>query len=423
MMKPGPDIGRHLTRAWEVYSKDFGPYVLAQLVIPLIILGLMVFTLGIGALIMGPALAIAQILMFNRALRGETVRVGTIFDVARGRYLHALVGVILLGLMAYGVLFIGLAPGGAFFGLAVAIDDRTASPILAVFAVLFMVAGLCWAYCRILRWMFCLPIMVDTGRSFGESRHMSIRWVRDHGGVLWHFLFFLVAQIIGSIGSMACYVGALFTLPIQSAMFASLYQEYLDAEAGTLPATVPVPGPAPAQAAAAPAAVRVQPVAPPPARATSPASAAAQAVPQTHAPSPSGLSPAEVLRLLEEYPRGYVWRYPEAERAARMFNTTSTFARESLSEVLVVEAGGEASSMVAVLLSAEPNRTRLNGQAIERVLVPRLPLTLSATPEEGLAAARALADALRSGTLRVSRAGRIPVQDERPAAALRGTTA
>src|SRR2546425_12021704 len=87
MAPPGPDIGRHFNRAWEATKKNFGTFLGAMIVGGL----LGIVTCGI----MWPAMIAAQYILYARAIRGERVRIGDLFNIANGHYLRMFVAMLL----------------------------------------------------------------------------------------------------------------------------------------------------------------------------------------------------------------------------------------------------------------------------------------------------------------------------------------
>lgn len=225
-----PDIGRAFSVGMEMTKKDWLSHFGILLVIG--ILG------GITFHIMTPALFGAYFVVLGAASRGEQMTLSRIFETARGHYLRCFGGGILLVLMIYGIYLVVLVPAGIIIGLlAWGADemkmDRDAIPCiimgLGAPVLLFLILFQIWIMTR---WMFIFPIMVGMNASFSDARAMSVRWVTTRGGVVMHFVFSFVSNLIAQIGQMLCCVGMVFTVPLGMSMKGVLFQDHLEEERG-----------------------------------------------------------------------------------------------------------------------------------------------------------------------------------------------
>jgi uncharacterized membrane protein len=82
--------------------------------------------------------------------------------------------------------------------------------------------------------MFGLFLIVDKQMAFWPATVGSFDKIKTN---FWQFLgFSIVAGIIGSIGAIACGIGAALTLPIQACILTSAYREVFgEAEGQTRP--------------------------------------------------------------------------------------------------------------------------------------------------------------------------------------------
>ncbi len=133
--------------------------------------------------------------MAIRQIRGENIAVGDffkIFDVA-----GALIGsVFLVGFAVVGAAIVGLILCGL--------------PGLVVGSLL----------------MLTVPLIVD--RRIGSMEAIKLSWNALKPHWLMATLFYLVVSFIGNIGSIACYIGVLFTFPIFILSIALLYRDFFD---------------------------------------------------------------------------------------------------------------------------------------------------------------------------------------------------
>ncbi len=230
-MNSGPDIGRHLGRAFEATKRNFPVFFGAVLV---------AYVLGIVTLyVMFCGLMGATVVLFARTMRGERLGVGDLFEIAGESYLRTFGAYLLLMLLTGGMFIavVGLPALGAWLIASMVLHLEAVGCILLTVAVAlpFYLAAFCWQYWLMVRWLFVIPLMVDTGMSFREARATSVRWVTERGGFWMHLLFVLVAGLVAGAGELACCIGLIFTIPLAVAMVASLYDEHFMAEGRVRP--------------------------------------------------------------------------------------------------------------------------------------------------------------------------------------------
>ena len=111
--------------------------------------------------------------------------------------------------------------------------------------------------------MFGPYLIVDKGMGFWQASGASMQAVKQD---FWPLLgYYVVASLIGSVGSVVCLVGFIVTWPITWCMLAIAYRELFPAGAEA------APGPEPVSAPPAPAPATPPPSEPQPPGATSPA--------------------------------------------------------------------------------------------------------------------------------------------------------
>ncbi len=178
--------------------------------------------------------------MAIRQLRGEMVKPGDIFDIKD-----------VLGQLMIGSLLTALATsiGAVFCGL----------PGL-------ILAGLL---------MFTMPLVVDKRMNGIDAMKLSFNTLKSE--IVMAVLFFIVCVFIGQIGSVACGIGVLFTLPLFFLSIAITYREFFPDTSAGVPGPYVPPPTSPPPAAAEPVASAAPPAEapPPPPVANTPAGAQA----------------------------------------------------------------------------------------------------------------------------------------------------
>ncbi|MFY9610918.1 MAG: zinc-ribbon domain-containing protein [Blastocatellia bacterium] len=132
-----------------------------------------------------------------KQLRGGQVEFKDLFS-ARDRLLHVLGAVLLQGLLVFLGSLLCIVPG-------------------------FIVAGLLF---------FTLPLMID--RNLGVIEAMKASYEMAKPNLLMFTLFAFVVQLIGSVGTYACYIGLLATLPLIFTMTAVAYRDCFGMEGAAL---------------------------------------------------------------------------------------------------------------------------------------------------------------------------------------------
>ncbi len=225
-----PEIGRSFNLGFEAAKRDWLTHV--GIILVIILLGMLTFHF------MTPALFGAYIVMCGASSRGEAISLSGVFDRARGNYLRCWGSALLLGLIIYGLMFAilgvgGLLIAGALFAGQEMRMDQDVIPCIAIgLGAPFMLGYILVQIWLFTRWMFIFPIMVGTGATFSDARATSVRWVTQGGGVLSHFIFSFVANLVAQVGQLLCCVGMFFTIPIGMVMRGSLYQDHLEADGG-----------------------------------------------------------------------------------------------------------------------------------------------------------------------------------------------
>lgn len=175
------DIGKHFLAAWEVYTKNFVILVVAMA----IVFVLSLVTIGI----MVPVLLPAYQMMFLRLKHGEAVTTNDLFLYVNKFGRLFITFIIIGGLTFVGTIFL-VVPG-------------------VMIATLFM---------------YSLLLIAEDDLSIMEALKKSSDIVIARG--FWiHILFFLVAVLIGSMGSVFYWIGTIFTQPLALGAMANAYAE------------------------------------------------------------------------------------------------------------------------------------------------------------------------------------------------------
>jgi len=186
------DIGRAVSRGWELVRDNMALLVGATLLGWLVAVGLAVVpVLGwiVGFVMLG-----GLDYVFLRRIRGEAVQLGDVFVGFNEAFLHlAMAGLVKSVLTSLGFLLC-IVPG------------------------IYLAVG----------YLFALPLVIDKKMEFWPAMEVSRRVVHHH----WWSIFALaiVVSLIVVAGFLACGVGALVAIPIASAALMYVYEDLFGAE-------------------------------------------------------------------------------------------------------------------------------------------------------------------------------------------------
>jgi hypothetical protein len=224
-------FGNQLSRAFNCYLTQWSAWI-----VPLLLSGLIAIVCYLACLFpfllaQGP-LACGLYLCAFRNLRGWPVDSSALsrgWDVLGSAMLT---GLALLLLQAAPLLLFALLGFAAFAIFAAFNGGRPIDPeqaaagiMILVFGaeILFMFAMMIWALWLNARTMFVLPLVADRGYDFSTAFAESWRATRVR---FWErLLVSFLASLIGMMGMYACYVGVLFTLPLQFLIIAAAYDD------------------------------------------------------------------------------------------------------------------------------------------------------------------------------------------------------
>jgi hypothetical protein len=213
MEKVDVKFGVWIEEGFNLYKDNFGPLVLASLLA--ILLSSVSFGILTGPMMAGLVLVTLEILDKKQPQPsgGEVFRG---FDYFLNSFLFFLVWGLIIGL------------GIAILTVAFCIGLVLAAPIIYA-AQAFL--------------MFALFLIVDRKMDFWPASMESINTVKTN---FWPFLgVSIVAGLIGSLGTIACGIGVIFTLPIQVCIVAVAYRDVFDGVRITVEPVEPPPIPKP----------------------------------------------------------------------------------------------------------------------------------------------------------------------------------
>jgi hypothetical protein len=192
------DIGRAVSRGWELVRDNMPLLVGATLLAWLVALGLAVVpVLGwiVGFVMLG-----GLDYVFLRRIRGETVELGDVFVGFNEAFLHlAMAGLVKSVLTSLGFM-------------------------LCILPGIYLAVG----------YLFALPLVIDKKMEFWPAMEVSRRVVHQHWWSI--FALVIVVSLIVIAGVLACGVGALVAIPIASAALMYVYEDLFGAETKPSPA-------------------------------------------------------------------------------------------------------------------------------------------------------------------------------------------
>ena len=193
MTQPEVKVNEWLTEGFNLYKENLGLLVLASLVA--IVLASVTFGILAGPMFAG-------LYMIALALVDRKTPKPQVGDLFKGFsfFLQTFLFVLVFGL-GLGILSI----------------------ILNLIPLLGQLASLCLSFGAQALLMFALLLIVDQGMDFWPAAMASINMVKTN---FWPFVGFgVLAAVFGFLGSLACGIGMIFTLPIQVCMITVAYRE------------------------------------------------------------------------------------------------------------------------------------------------------------------------------------------------------
>ncbi len=215
------EIGRCISRAWELLKSNFWPMVGTTLLVYLAMMacGVVPFLGGIIQLILQGPLMAGLYWYHLKLVRGEEATVKDGFAGFGPRFVPTmltqivsgiLVGVCLIPLIVVVVILV-LGLGGVHSGADFRQMLTTRMPMVIGAAALLVVSMAAMMYLTVC-WMFALILAMDRGLNFWPAmtvsrKVVSRQWWRMFGLVM-------VAGLVGASGVILCGIGALATFPM-----------------------------------------------------------------------------------------------------------------------------------------------------------------------------------------------------------------
>lgn len=227
----GSNFGGQLNRAFNAYTSQWSAWLVPVLLSGLIAVGCYLACVFPFLLAQGP-LACGLYMCAFRNLRGWPVdnsglnrgweALGSAMAAGLALMLLQMAPVLLFALLAVpGLLLFASAGGPGQMG-----PDQRGGLFLIGFLVLeivFVFGMLAWSFWINARTMFVMPLIADRGYNFSSALSESWRVTRVR---FWERgLLSFLAMLIGMMGIYLCYVGVLFTLPLNFLIISAAYED------------------------------------------------------------------------------------------------------------------------------------------------------------------------------------------------------
>lgn len=224
-------LGNQISRAFNCYLAQWSAWL-----VPLLLCGLIALVSYLACVLpyllaQGP-LACGLYMCAFRNLRGWPVDSSALkrgWEMLGSAMLAGL-GLMLLQAAPFFLLVL-LALGGfglfAFFNGGAPVDPEKAGPwiVALMFGVqiIFGFMMIAWSLWINARTMFVMPLAADRGYDFSNA--LAESWRATRVRFLERLLVSFLAAIIGMLGLYVCYVGVLFTLPLQFLIIGAAYDD------------------------------------------------------------------------------------------------------------------------------------------------------------------------------------------------------
>jgi uncharacterized membrane protein len=236
------DLWGSFVRGWELLKNNFGVLFVGPLIYFLfeIFVGLLSSIPVVGhafrlvnLVLTGPLMAgvFYQFILVNR---GEKTAVGDIFGGFRRRFIHLVLGYLVVTVFS----LLCFAPVIILYGAkllaimhqaqSVGSDQAAAAEMMKNFLGV-MLSGLPWILvCMIpsiyvsVSFIFTLPLIIDKDLDFWPAMQASRRMVAKHWWLLFGML--VLVGLVSMVGIFGCCIGILFTIPIGYGALMSAYE-------------------------------------------------------------------------------------------------------------------------------------------------------------------------------------------------------
>jgi hypothetical protein len=230
------EIGRVISRAWELFTGNAGSILATGIVIGLIFIAASIVTGLISRVIplfntvvgffYGTPLVAGLMWFYLRLARGESANMGDAFAGFSRKYWQ----LVLFGVVQFVISILCLVPFIVVliaFGLSAVLRHGGAPPHLAEGAILAMVLTVFVSVCALCyintSMVFSVLLIIDKGYGFWPAIQLSFKVVHKHWWMT--FLFLLLGFLIVFGGALLCLVGLLVTVPLYIGMKVVLYED------------------------------------------------------------------------------------------------------------------------------------------------------------------------------------------------------
>jgi uncharacterized membrane protein len=218
----GIDVGRCISKAWEVMKANFGAMVGVPLLVFLVMgAGGMVPFIGscISLVITGPLMG-GLYLYLLKQIRGQGATIGDAFSGFSRNFVQLMLASLVTSLLAY----LPLLPFGIYF---FARNIGRGAPDFGVLDGVLLGVGILTLMYLAIAWMFTVPLVVDKGMHFWPAMQVSRRVVNHQFGSF--LLLILVSIAISLAGMLALCVGLLVAMPLIFTAYACAYEQLFGA--------------------------------------------------------------------------------------------------------------------------------------------------------------------------------------------------
>lgn len=231
-----------IKEGWETIKPDY------WLMVAICLVGIIVGSVVPLGILMGPMMCGIHLCMFARA-RGETPEFGLLFkgfDFFAQSLIATLIQVVPMLVVIVPVYIVFIVVMGVGFGAMASANNGAPPPqmfALIIVAYLVLILAILITSVAIgLSFIFSYQLIIDRGLSGVDACKTSARAVwANLGGALSMVLLFV---LLGIVGVMACYIGAILMLPIH---FAAMDVAYRRVFPGGPAAASPYAAPQPPQ--------------------------------------------------------------------------------------------------------------------------------------------------------------------------------
>ncbi|HEV2392982.1 MAG TPA: GYF domain-containing protein [Verrucomicrobiae bacterium] len=224
------DIGGSLSRAWEVFKANAGILIGGSVLVYMALFAINIvpyLNVPLALVFSGPLMG-GLWLLYIRAMRSQSLDIGTAFGGFGPRFWQLTLTQLIPGLIVMGTIALVV-----FVAIIMGVTMATRRPLQTGFPISFphfvvplvIVGVIAFGVITYLNvcWLFALPLAADKGLKFWPALELSRRVVNKH----W-WMTFVLALLLGFLiiaGVMACGLGLLLTGPLAFAMLAAHYEK------------------------------------------------------------------------------------------------------------------------------------------------------------------------------------------------------